>query len=255
MQNVQQMESIIDQLRIHDGKLFQNESVLAVYVDFKRLVLDNVLLALQMPGGLSGLMDWNDKLEQELVASLTTAESNLQECLEQYATELHKTANPIPAGGMLKHMMAKLCSDPSVVSKQILSLDPIKQDFVCREIFRRCLFLYLTDTPKTATLAAIASVDVNLDTVDTSDKAERDTVAELDVNVRPEDSASQVLPPKSVVSVAPAQLPQPPPASVVKSVVKSVAKQSEVSTFSQKRPAIRRVVIEDDATTVFSRRQ
>jgi hypothetical protein len=249
MPNVQQMESIIDQLRIHDGKLFQNESVLAVYVDFKRLVLDNVLLALQMPGGLSGLMSWNEKLEQELVQSLTTSDENLQECLNEYARELKKTAKSITSGSMLKNMMTKLCSDPSVVSKQVLSLDPIKQDFVCREIFRRCLYLYLDD-----------SVVPVPDVPDVPDGPDVDTVEALDVNVRPEDSASQILPPKSVVSlaqnVAPpmppvpqanAQVPQnAPPASIVKSVA---------STFSQKKPAIRRVVIEDDATTVFSRRQ
>ncbi len=253
------MESIIDQLRIHDGKLFQNESVLAVYVDFKRLVLDNVLLALQMPGGLSGLMSWNEKLEQELVQSLTTSDENLRECLNEYARELKKTAKSITSGSMLKNMMTKLCSDPSVVSKQVLSLDPIKQDFVCREIFRRCLYLYLDDS--------VVPVPDVPDVLDVPDGPDVDTVEALDVNVRPEDSASQILPPKSVVSLAQItqQVAPPPPmppmpvpqanAQVPQNATPASVVKSVASTFSQKKPAIRRVVIEDDATTVFSRRQ
>jgi hypothetical protein len=52
------MESVIEQLRVQDGKYIQNEMVLTLYSDVKRLVLDNIFLAMSTDS-LSRLLAWD----------------------------------------------------------------------------------------------------------------------------------------------------------------------------------------------------
>jgi hypothetical protein len=253
------MESIIDQLRVHDGNLFKSESVLAVYVDFKRLVLDTVLLALSAPGGLKPLLEPNEDMLEALTSSLITTEDALRECLLVYAKELSMTPKDIARKTFVKLFLSKMTSDPAVVSRQISGLDPIKQDFVCREVFRRCLVLHVdktsTETP--------AFESRPLDT-----RNEVPEVLEELPEIHPDDSASHIInEPDKAPEKAPEKAAEKAPSvlsrvvsrvesriEAPKSVAQSVA-ESKVTEMSYRKPGIRRVVIEDDSSTILTGRR
>lgn len=276
-----QMESIIDQLRVHDGKLFQNEIVLTVYVDLKRMVLNNILIALSTPGGLKPFLTWTEELETDLVKNLLVTEDLFQRALAVYANELRSEVRPFGLRQALKAMFHRLCGDPFVVDKQILSLDPIKQDFILREVFRRSLSegLNLTDTlvqlpPPTSltrpvtpprsttpprpmsplTPQAFALPDAQEAEAQEAQEAQDDMPDSISISAR---SVAKSIARSVARSVAP---------SVAKSVARSVARKpatvvpdtnsvASSSTMTMKRPNIRRVIIDDDASTVFTSRK
>ena len=137
------MESVIDQLRVQDGKIFQNEKTLTLYVDVKRLVLDNVLLAISA-NSLDIIQTWTPELENHLIQSLTchNPEQLLNDIVQDHARLLYdepRKLKHIGLGTLLKGFCLRILQDPSVKSKDIMTLDPIKQDFVCREAYRRTL--------------------------------------------------------------------------------------------------------------------
>lgn len=261
------MESIIDQLRVHDGNLFKSESVLAVYVDFKRLVLDTVLLALSSPGGLRPLLDPTDEIVRSLVQSLITTTEALQQCVTVYATELRMQTKTTTREAFVRLFLEKMTSDPTIVSRQILSLDPIKQDFVCREIFRRCLVLFVEHAPEA--VPATPAEEPLVVTAEPAPEPSFDDVGDDDSDhIRADDSASHMIREDRAPSVAPSVAPSRAP-TVLSKVGTAVPSQLKIekaathvsqatqspSEMSYKRPGIRRVIIDDDASTIMTGRR
>jgi hypothetical protein len=279
------MESIIDQLRVHDGKLFQNEYVLSLYVDIKRILLDNILMALHTPGGLQPFMDWSDSLADALARALVCGNAGvlLDRTVSMYASEMSMTRKDVSIKDFLHAVVRRLCSDPCVVSKQIVTLDPIKQDFVCREAFRRALLEFVESVKE------IPKVDDEHPEVQSQNEVVPDTIRVQPVfesletpgmsdgqtcgipdDIRPEDSASQVAS-QFVLPNEPKQADGK--MSVVKSTIRSVMKPaapaplpapsaplvraesvvSGTSGMTMKYPKIRKVVLDDDTSTVFNR--
>jgi len=233
------MESIIDQLRIHDGKLFQNELVLSVYVDFKRLVLNHILLALSTPGGLKVFLDWDEGLEESLVENLLVTEALFDACVDVFCNELHRVPKNPTLKSMLQSMVSKLCSDSFVVSKQILALDPIKQDFIMREIFRRSLWELTQDSKKPA--------ETQVKTSETLRETPEEIPQEKEEKpkVKPEEKSEHFTLPEAE-SVLPDTISVHEKVSVAPSVL------SVTSTMTHKKPIVRKVMLDDDASTVFT---
>lgn len=233
------MESIIDQLRIHDGKLFQNELVLSVYVDFKRLVLNHILLGLSTPGGLKVFLDWDETLEETLVSNLLVTDALFEACLQVFCGELQRVPKTNDLKIMLKSMFAKLCSDSFVVSKQILALDPIKQDFIMREIFRRSLFeMTEGNSPARETEGA--------EEKGTEEKGAEEIQQAQEIQRPQRETRKEV----DLVHKETETLPDTISVLQEKQDTQSVA--TTASTMTHKKPLIRKVILDDDASTVFT---
>jgi hypothetical protein len=243
------MESIIDQLRVQDGKLFHNELVLSVYLDLKRLVLNHVLLAVSAPGGLKTFLEWSDELEEELVSRLLITDELFEAALDVFCTEVHKSRKAFRRGQMLKSMFLKICTDPCVVSKQIVTLDPIKQDFVMRETFRRSL-LEGASSEQTAQQQIqqqvshqpaeqqLRSVGVLEEPVEESPPEDEEALAPLPIS---QDA-------RTLISKVPDEATILPDTISLRQDTASVA-----SSRTHKKPVVRRIIFDnDDATTVFT---
>jgi hypothetical protein len=164
-----------------------------------------------------------------------------------------------------------------VVSKQIVTLDPIKQDFVCREAFRRALLEFVEAVQESVPIASVVAPET-IAITDSKDKAsvmpetlDAAAIEALGVadDIRPEDSASQV----ASQFVVPNEPVPEPSMSTVKSAVRSTMKSvappvlpapnaplvraesvvSSTSGMTMKYPKIRKVVLDDDTSTVFNR--
>ena len=241
-----QMESIIDQLRVQDGKLFHNELVLSVYLDLKRLVLNHVLLAVSAPGGLKTFLEWSDELEDELVSRLLITDELFEAALDVFCTEVHKSRKAFRRGQMLKSMFLKICTDPCVVSKQIVTLDPIKQDFVMRETFRRSLLegasseqqQQVSHQPAEQPLRPVGVLEEPVEESPPEDDA---PLAPLPISQVSQDA-------RTLISKVPDEATILPDTISLRQDTASVA-----SSRTHKKPVVRRIIFDnDDATTVFT---
>jgi len=148
---------IIDQVRALEGKLFQSERLMALYLDVKAVLLQQIL------GYLRKATDENSILTSEicllneefvasqlkLLASLSPEGSKefhstcLHECLKSMALLLWPTQSVLVArpkvSTLFRGMCTRMCANDQVRTGKFLLLDPIKQDFVVREVFRRTL--------------------------------------------------------------------------------------------------------------------
>ena len=174
--------SIIEHLRLQEGRLFQNEAVLALFLDVKAVVIEALLKALrsdEAEKSLIELINFSDTVSDQMETSLETLAprglngyhiKSLSECVKTvskllWPSELLLVARP-KLSTLLRGMCKRLATSPIITSFEFLKLDPIKQDFVIREAFRRslvndCLVIF-------------------------------DDEPELKLDVGPEDSASQV---------------------------------------------------------------
>jgi hypothetical protein len=236
------MESIIDQLRVQDGKLFHNELVLSVYLDLKRLVLNHVLLAVSTPGGLKTFLEWSDELEEELVSRLLITDELFEAALDVFCSEVHKSRKAFTRGQMLKSMFLKICTDPCVVSKQIVTLDPIKQDFVMRESFRRSLLEGASSEQQQQTVHQLRPVGVLEEPVDEA-PPQKDVEDEAPLAPLPVSHDA-----RSLISKVPDEATILPDTISLRQDTASVA-----SSRTHKKPVVRRIIFDnDDATTVFT---
>ena len=239
------MESIIDQLRVQDGKLFHNELVLSVYLDLKRLVLNHVLLAVSTPGGLKTFLEWSDELEEELVSRLLITDELFEAALDVFCSEVHKSRKAFTRGQMLKSMFLKICTDPCVVSKQIVTLDPIKQDFVMRESFRRSLLEGASSEQQQQTVHQLRAVGVLEEPVDEAPPAPPQEDVEDEAPIAPLPVSHDA---RSLISKVPDEATILPDTISLRQDTASVA-----SSRTHKKPVVRRIIFDnDDATTVFT---
>jgi len=129
--------SILEQLRLQEGHLFQNEHVLALFLDVKTIMLDNIglveteALAETLEAGLkklgpTGIDDFHEK--------------SLNECIKTVSKLLWPTELLSLAKARTFKLMQGMCRRLSSQNTDAFrGLDPIQQDFVVREAFRRTL--------------------------------------------------------------------------------------------------------------------
>lgn len=127
--------SVLDQIRLQEGRLFQSESIVALYLDVKAVINEMIsretseLLcedAVEMLKILSpkGIADYHEK--------------SLYECLKTVARLLWPGENLVIARPKL-NLFFKGIFRRLTDKKVYVTLDLIKQDFVIREAFRRTL--------------------------------------------------------------------------------------------------------------------
>lgn len=173
--------SILEQLRLQEGRLFQNERVLALYLDAKAVILDCIAevddcdelvktLEILSP---QGLKDYHAKSLYEVckvVAKLL------------WPTQMLLVARP-KTSTLLRGLKKRLLASEPFRLKSFQDLDPIKQDFVVREAFRRtvvndCLVIFDTE-------------DGQVDDESEAEAPEAPELPETAEDVGPDDSASQ----------------------------------------------------------------
>lgn len=148
-------ESLLDQLRVLEGRLFQNENVLSLYLDVKATVVEHLTSLMRtaedLPAALAELGTWPESAAAQLnagLASLSDADFKghatiLYDAVKVYAKLLYPldallVARP-KVDTLLRGMVRRLVALDCIKSKTFLTFDPIKQDFVLREAFRRTL--------------------------------------------------------------------------------------------------------------------
>jgi len=141
--------TIIEQLRLQEGRLFQNERTLALYLDLKAVVAEAIVNAaaknaIDSLGSLSDaevdrLLDLLQSLAPQGVSDYHA--KSLHECVKSIAKLLWPSQMLLVARPRLSVMIAGMLKRLAVNSstRSYGDLDPIKQDFIIREAFRRCL--------------------------------------------------------------------------------------------------------------------
>ncbi len=145
---------MIEQLRLQEGRLFQNEKTLALYLDVKAVVYEAIISASRSEdreAAFTALVAFDEDDEKIISAFLQLAPSGMREyhakslhdCVKIVAnllwpTEILLVARP-KVSSLLSGVLRRLASQRIVSNGQFLDLDPIKQDFLIREAFRRCL--------------------------------------------------------------------------------------------------------------------
>ena len=128
-------QAFLEQLRLQDGKLFQNERLVALYLDVKTVLLESERTDQDLESILQKVGILAPQGSQDYHAN------SLYECVKMCALLLWP-------GDMLLVARPKLSSLLLGMQKRLKSyasrsdwdtLDPIKRDFVFREIFRRSL--------------------------------------------------------------------------------------------------------------------
>lgn len=250
---------MLEQMRLQEGHLFQNESALALYLDAKAIVLEAIISCLRHENPtLEELAEFSDSTCEKYCKSLQALSpegiqdyhaKSLHDCCKVVAkllwpTQLLLTARP-KIQTLLKGLCTRLVANDSVKSSAFLSLDPMLQDFVVREAFRRtivndCLVVFETedavlDSDALEAFNAQRSAD-GAEADFAADGAEADATADADDDVLPSDSASQIhsYRPHGAHSNLHSNLYKPRGASSVigpddGSVVQSIVPQSVVS--------------------------
>lgn len=141
--------SIVEQMRLQEGRLFQNEQILALYLDVKCVIhdciLQNKLVTITV-----------DEIETSLQKLAPKGVSNYHARVLYDAVRI--TAKLLWPSQLLlvaKPKITVLCSgilDRMRQQEAYKSLDPIQQDFIMREAFRRslvndCLYVFDDTVP------------------------------------------------------------------------------------------------------------
>ncbi len=185
---------MLEQMRLQEGHLFQNESALALYLDAKAIVLEAIISCLRHSSPtVEELAEFSDATSEKYSKSLQALSpegiqdyhaKSLHDCCKTVAkllwpTQLLLTARP-KIQTLLKGLCTRLVANDSVKSASFLALDPMLQDFVVREAFRRtivndCLVVFEADAD------ADDKVD-KVDRVDHVDMADRSDAGALDAD-------------------------------------------------------------------------
>lgn len=140
--------SVLDQLRLQEGRLFQSESVLALYLDIKAVM--NEVLCKSSLEKKEALETLNEDFLSSLESTLKVLgpkgindyhNQSLNECVKLVARLLWPSEHLLVARPLLTTLFKGLCKriTSSENYPHYHALDPIKQDYVIREAFRRTL--------------------------------------------------------------------------------------------------------------------
>ena len=201
--------AILEQLRLQEGRLFQGEKTLALYLDVKAVALDLVapLIAPAGPSGPQGPAELEeDSLEAHVKTLKCLAPKGTHEYHERalhdsvktvakllWPTQMLLVARP-KLSTLLSGLYKRLKTSEPIKSGAFASLDPFKQDFVIREAFRRTLVndcLVVFESEDAGSIAGGANGGTE---GAGGDGAEDDWAERLDGGVGPDDSASQAPP-------------------------------------------------------------
>jgi hypothetical protein len=134
--------SVIDQLRLQEGRLFQNEKVLALFLDVKAVIHERIVKGLDKASEID-----DDALEQSLKVLSPDGIKDyhckaLYDCVKIVAKLLWPTQLLLVAKPKLMTLMngiVRRIEANDSIKQTYTSLDPIKQDYIVREAFRRTL--------------------------------------------------------------------------------------------------------------------
>ena len=255
-------ESILEQLRIQDGKLFQNEQVMTLYVDTKRLVLDNILLALSTSSDLKPFTNWSPEMEKHLMASLTCSPKLLENVLSFYGTLLdntHVRSHNANMGKLLQGLFFRFCSNPNVKNGSIQMLDPIKQDFICREIFRStlvcdCMTIFKEPNQVLRSEIVLGPCELIQNENINANKMVKDDIGPNDIGPKvPNDIGPDEIGPNGI-DIGPDDIGPDDSASQFPKESNTVVSMSTMLTATMKKPKnIRRIVLDDDAYSTMTK--
>ena len=187
------VETIVEQMRLHEGRLFQNEQVVALYLDVKSVCLDlirkivwnqahpesrsseNSMLDDLKKMGPKGYPGYHERVLYDTVRFV---------CKLLWPSEVLVVAKPT-IETLLDGLYKRLVVIDAVQRGTFLQLDFVQQDLLLREAFRRtlindCLSIF-TGTPE---VLSAASNEVLPDVPN--------GLESLDTNIMPDDSASHV---------------------------------------------------------------
>jgi hypothetical protein len=174
--------AILEQLRLQEGRLFQGEKTLALYLDTKAVALDLLSQAALEESDLEsharalralapkGTHEYHEKALHDVVKTVAKL---------LWPTQMLLVARP-KLTTLLEGMHKRLRAAESVKNGTFAALDPFKQDFVVREAFRRTL---VND--------CLVVFDAEEDASSPAGAAEDNWAEDLDGAVGPDDSASQ----------------------------------------------------------------
>lgn len=183
--------SIVEQMRLQEGRLFQNEQILALYLDVKCVVHDIIIQNKLMETSIDDLETKLIKLAPKGVPNyharvLYDAVRILSKLL--WPSQMLLVAKPkitILLTGMTDRIKANSISSYS-------SFDPIQQDFMLREAFRRtlvndCLFVFDdTTTPEDKLDEPMLDIKANgLDTLDADALGPDDSASHIGSRIEP----------------------------------------------------------------------
>lgn len=163
--------SVLDQLRLQEGRLFQSESVLALYLDVKAVM--NEVLSKSTVEKKEALETLSEDFLSSLESTLKVLgpkgihdyhNQSLNECMKLVARLLWPSEHLLVARPLLTTLFKGLCKriTSSENYAHYHALDPIKQDYVIREAFRRCLVndcLVVFPTQLQEDIRSVESVD------------------------------------------------------------------------------------------------
>lgn len=192
--------SVLEQLRLQEGRLFQNEQLLALYLDAKAVLIEALRDDAE---AIAKLSDFDEDTSDLLSHNLRTLApegateyhaKSLYECVKVVAkllwpSQMLLIARP-KVTTLLKGLCRRVVDSPAVKTKAFFTLDPIKQDFVVREAFRRTLVndcLVVFDGPG-------GDLSVVGDSNQLQPEEEDDGELESLGDIGPEDSASHIGP-------------------------------------------------------------
>jgi len=135
----------MEELRTTEGMLFRDESTKKLFIDVKSLVIDALT---ERRDRLHQLIEWDAVADEEV--SRSTRYGDISERLTSvtvlYAKYLYAKGNPDPINikkprvdSLLRGMYTRLARMPFVRSGAFFDSDPIRQDFVIRDVFRLAL--------------------------------------------------------------------------------------------------------------------
>lgn len=139
-------ESIMDELRTTEGMLFRDESAKKLFMDVKSLVIET--LQGKDAEALDKLARWDDVADEEIARSTLYGDisDRLTSVTVLYAKYLYAKGNPDPINikkprvdSLLKGMYSRMVKLPHVRNGTFFQMDPLRQDFVVRDVFRLTL--------------------------------------------------------------------------------------------------------------------
>lgn len=254
---IKMTDSILDQLRALDGHLFQNETVLVLFLDVKSCIVEPLTSLSRTQSSedwnttLSSWASGSDDLVNELKESMmalkkasTTGalahQSMLYEASKKYALLLYPSEMLLVARPKLETLLRGMAQRVGAMdvfkNRSIFSLDPIKQDFVMRDVFRRvlcndCVVVFEQEPAAVSSEPAAVSSEP---AVAPQTAAEEDI--DLDSNVGPDDSASALAP-----------LAERPRGA------RSVIGEDAKTSLTRRTIAPSRIVVEDDTRSQITR--
>lgn len=255
-------ESIMDELRTTEGMIFRDEGAKKLFLDTKSFLIETLgtkwknFDAETFQEALDNYIAWNEAVAEEELQRANASYKDISERLTSvtvlYAKYLYARSNPDSnisirkprLAMLLKGMFTRLARMHHVRNGSFFDLDPLRQDFVVRDVFRQTLGTdcidVIDDSAVTVVQEDAPSVADKHEAVEEKQAVEQQESSRVveDEEVYPDDSISRVMERMPVQNQS---------ASAENNTALSTSSKahSRVSEF-RKPSAIRRVQISDE---------